>query len=236
MLHFLGIGAQKAGTTWLHAMLSQHPSLKLPNAKELHYWDKQYPHAPIQNYLNFFHDQAHYEGEITPAYASLPSSTIEVIYEHLPRLKLLYCLRNPIDRAWSAACMFLTRAQMELDEASDQWFLDHFFSKGSRLRGNYELCIRNWTAFYPRESLLLLDYDLIKSSPEQLLTACCQHLEIPPFTETQLQQMLLATKVFEGKGYELRPRLKQALIHLYTPQIHALSEYLDQDFSHWIQE
>ena len=83
MLHFLGIGAQKAGTSWLHAMLSQHPKLALPKDKELHYWDKQYPQAPVQNYLNFFHQQDRYEGEITPAYASLPISTIEAIYQHL---------------------------------------------------------------------------------------------------------------------------------------------------------
>lgn len=236
MLHFLGIGAQKAGTTWLHAMLSQHPMLKLPPAKELHYWDKQFPQAPVQNYLNFFNQSAHFEGEITPSYATLPRSTIQVIHQHLPDLKLIYSLRNPIDRAWSAACMFLTRAQMELDEASDAWFLDHFYSKGSRLRGDYESCIRSWTSVYPKPHLLLLDYDLIKSEPATLLQLCCEHLQIPDFTAMQLNTMFLSAKVFEGQGYEHRPALKQALIHLYTPQIHSLSQYLNQDFSHWTQE
>lgn len=236
MLNFLGIGAQKAGTTWLHTMLSQHPLLKLPQAKELHYWDKQFPQAPVQNYLNFFQQTDRLEGEITPAYASLPLSTIQVIHQHLPQLKLIYSLRNPMDRAWSAACMFLTRAQMELDEASDQWFLDHFYSKGSRLRGDYESCIRHWTSYYPKENLLLLDYDLIKSDPATVLHLCCTHLNLPDFTEAQLKDMLLAVKIFEGKGYELRPRLKQALIQLYTPQIHSLSQYLKQDLSHWIQD
>jgi hypothetical protein len=41
--HFLGIGAQKAGTTWLHAMLRQHDELWLPPVKELHYFDRRYP-------------------------------------------------------------------------------------------------------------------------------------------------------------------------------------------------
>ena len=36
---FLGIGAQKSGTTWLHANLSRHRSLFLPDEKELHYFD-----------------------------------------------------------------------------------------------------------------------------------------------------------------------------------------------------
>lgn len=236
MLHFLGLGAQKAGTTWLHEMLSLHPQLALPKDKELHYWDKQFPHSPVQDYLNFFNRTDRLEGEITPAYSTLPPSTIAVIQQHLPQLKLIYVLRNPIDRAWSAACMFLTKAQMELEEASDQWFLDHFYSKGSRLRGDYETSIRNWRQYYSEEQMLLLDYASIQAEPVALLQRCCQHLGIQAFSEAELNSLLLNTKVFEGKGYELRPRLKQALIHLYTPQIHSLSRYLNQDFTHWLYE
>ena len=40
---FLGIGAQKAGTTWLHAMLSMHEEIWLPHLKELHYFDRKFP-------------------------------------------------------------------------------------------------------------------------------------------------------------------------------------------------
>ena len=38
-LHFLGIGAQKAGTTWLFEKLREHPSLSFPGGKEVHFWD-----------------------------------------------------------------------------------------------------------------------------------------------------------------------------------------------------
>lgn len=37
--HFLCIGAQKAGTSWLFANLNQHPSVWMPPIKELHYFD-----------------------------------------------------------------------------------------------------------------------------------------------------------------------------------------------------
>ena len=36
---FIGIGAQRAGTSWLHAVLERHPALWLPPVKELHYFD-----------------------------------------------------------------------------------------------------------------------------------------------------------------------------------------------------
>lgn len=38
--HFLCIGAQKAGTTWLYAMVKQHPSIWVPPIKEVHFFDK----------------------------------------------------------------------------------------------------------------------------------------------------------------------------------------------------
>ena len=37
---FLGIGAQRAGTTWLYRCLRQHPQLYLPGTKEIHYFDR----------------------------------------------------------------------------------------------------------------------------------------------------------------------------------------------------
>ena len=36
---FICIGAQKAGTTWLHAALSNYKDIGLPHIKELHYFD-----------------------------------------------------------------------------------------------------------------------------------------------------------------------------------------------------
>lgn len=38
--HFLGIGAPKAGTTWLYENLRQHPQVWLPPLKEIHYFDR----------------------------------------------------------------------------------------------------------------------------------------------------------------------------------------------------
>src|SRR4028119_992690 len=37
---FIGIGAQKAGTTWLHRNLQAHPQIHMPR-KEVHYFDRK---------------------------------------------------------------------------------------------------------------------------------------------------------------------------------------------------
>lgn len=41
--HFLGIGAQKSGTTWLSKQMRCHPDLWLTPRKELHYFDRNFP-------------------------------------------------------------------------------------------------------------------------------------------------------------------------------------------------
>lgn len=38
---FIGIGAQKAGTTWLYRNLQAHPEVWMPPIKELHYFDEK---------------------------------------------------------------------------------------------------------------------------------------------------------------------------------------------------
>jgi hypothetical protein len=38
-----GIGAQKAGTTWLCAFMAAHPSIHMARGKELHYWNSVRP-------------------------------------------------------------------------------------------------------------------------------------------------------------------------------------------------
>lgn len=40
---FIGIGAQKAGTSWLHAQLQSFPGVWMPPVKEIHYFDRGLP-------------------------------------------------------------------------------------------------------------------------------------------------------------------------------------------------
>ncbi len=46
--HFLGIGAQRAGTTWVHSMLSSNPAVWLPPMKELHFFDAPGGRRPLR--------------------------------------------------------------------------------------------------------------------------------------------------------------------------------------------
>jgi hypothetical protein len=107
-VHFLGIGAQKAGTTWLFRQLSRHPQLLFPQGKEMHFWNRHHHgEGDGPQWVNKLQSEVHHHpdgrpiltGEMTPAYAILPRETIAAVHELCPRIRLFIVLRNPIERA-----------------------------------------------------------------------------------------------------------------------------------------
>jgi hypothetical protein len=68
---FLGVGAPRSGTTWLHVMLSQHPDIWMPPLKEVHYFDSIDPTIDEKGHVDslsyrikwmFFKRMKHYIG------------------------------------------------------------------------------------------------------------------------------------------------------------------------------
>lgn len=59
------------------------------------------------------------ESGITPAYPAFLMATIQQSGKHLPNLRLIYILRIPKNRAWSAALMNLNFIDMKFEQASD---------------------------------------------------------------------------------------------------------------------
>ena len=107
---FLCIGAQKSGTTWLHRVLMGHPDIYLPPQKEVHYFNSHYRRHSLAWYsAQFETGRGKSCGDITPAYGVLDESKVRYMKTLMPRAKIILILRDPIDRAWSAANMHLCR-------------------------------------------------------------------------------------------------------------------------------
>ncbi|MEO1352479.1 MAG: sulfotransferase domain-containing protein [Cyanobacteria bacterium J06635_15] len=252
MIDFLGIGAQKAATTWLCKNLGVHPHICFPAGKEIHFWDHQYPAKGVEHWLNLFPANAEpiKQGEITPAYGTLSLGKIQQIFAVAPNLRLFYSIRNPIERAWSSAQMALRRAEMLEHEASDQWFIDHFLSKGSRSRSDYLGTIARWTGVFPSHSLLLIFYDDIFTNPKQVLKHVSEHIGVDSgFWNTRSEETLkLIIRPSLGVPFSyppnqaasivssIRSSLRAFLIDLYRSDIEKMSNYFQRDLSHWLQE
>jgi hypothetical protein len=114
---FLIIGAMKGGTTSLHGYLRQHREVFMPERKELNFFLDEYAGPPIdppeeRNWsrgLTWYEQQfAGAEGELavgeaSPNYSRYPTypGVAERIAAVVPKVKLIYLVRNPIDRVFS---------------------------------------------------------------------------------------------------------------------------------------
>ena len=252
---FLGIGAQKSGTTWVYHQLKRHPQVLFPGGKEFHFWDLV-PDMPAAHWLEHLSPPSisgcsgvTHCGEITPSYALLSSETVGTIQRACPDLKVFIVLRNPIERAWSAALMALDRCQMTLEEASDQWFIDHVFSRASRSRGDYLSTIRTWQKHFGGNQFAVLFYDQIAKAPDAFLNQLSRHLGIDgtffadspveelavPVVPTLSSQQRLTPIDRKLNQLAARPGVLSELHRLYDAPILALQEQLQLPLEHWIQ-
>ena len=153
--NFLGIGAVRGGSTWLHALLDTHPEVWLPTEKrkELVYFDRLY-HKGDSWYLRQFEAAptgAVAVGEISPKYLASPEAPGR-IRRSLPHLdRLMVILRDPASRAWSEY-----QWRIRHDRVSDDVheFLSNRpeFDSGSR----YGQTLPAYLAEFSREHLLVL--------------------------------------------------------------------------------
>lgn len=228
----MGIGAQKSGTTWLYNTLKKNNRIAFPIGKEVHFWDQHYDRG-FEWYEGNFQDERYINGDITPAYGHLSIEKIREIHSMMSHLRLIYLIRNPIDRAWSSAKMDLSREEMSIEKTPDQWFIDHFQSNESLARGDYETNIRRWRNVFPADQLLIIRYETICNNPIAAANMCLKHIGLGDlFSDKDKEQ--LAIKVFEGNSAKLRLSLRPSLLEIYQNRIISLGNYLDEDFSSWL--
>ena len=220
---FIGIGAQKAGTTWLSHNLQLHPNVWMPRNKELHYFDDRIndPRNPISRIYRRMTGKGHVnrrwrrqvkgrlrshwkrvsgrdllwdlryyagapgdgwyatlfepgrgkvKGEITPAYSTLGLDDVAHVHDLVPEAKIIFMLRNPIERAWSQYVMRLDRSgQRDFGLTRHRKLLRNVEREGSRSRTDYLQALENWTTFYPEERIFVGFLEDVHFYPGELL-------------------------------------------------------------------
>ncbi len=174
------IGVQKAGTTTLNDWISQHPQVFCYNSlKDIPLFVK-FPQPDKLNKRLLLE---------TPAYDNEPvifhSAVNYIFYPSLsqqiaakqPKAKLILILRNPVARAISSYFYFkkMMRETRNIEEAliyqpkkdfeitrdnNDFTYIEHGF---------YYEQVKTCLEYFPKEQLLILDYEDLKKAPENLL-------------------------------------------------------------------
>jgi len=189
--NFLVIGAPRSGTSWIHDNLRRHPQVFLPKTKELHYFDRDYERG-IDYYEAQFVDWAgqHSVGEVTPGYLSgvfFPDRNIpQLIRSHLPNVKLVAVLRNPVERAYSHYWHNVAQDARNLDLTFEQ----KLQQRPQILReGFYFEHLSRYLSLFPRRQMLLLLYDDLEKDPSGFLRQIYEFLGIDAHFQSGIESV-----------------------------------------------
>ena len=167
------IGAQKAGTTSLYHYLNQHSDICFSAIKEITYFvdDEFYQKGP--EYLESFFGHHQSEKVIASSFVHmLPDSDApQRVHEYNPQMKIIICLREPIERAQSAYFYALKNGWEESETSFEDAFQRNlnkadypkirFHDLNYFENGLYYQQIQNWLKYFPREQLYFVkDTDL----------------------------------------------------------------------------
>lgn len=153
---FIIIGAMKAGTSSLYHYLRLHPEVAMAAEKELAYfvsaWNWKRGEAW---YRGWFDPSAAARGEASPQYTCYPQypDVPERMHALLPDVRLLYVVRDPVERLVSHYRHNVAKGieQRPLADALDEPDAVYL------VRSQYYRQIERFLRFYERDQLLIVD-------------------------------------------------------------------------------
>lgn len=172
--NFLFIGPDKTGSSWLFSLLQAHPQCFVPECKDIYFFDRYYQRG-MAWYLDFFQEAKPHHlavGELSHDYM-FSSEALERISNDLPNVKLLTCLRNPIDRSFSHY-LYLVRSgltKLPFREALTEFpeILEHSL---------YWKYLSPWFAEFGIERIKVLWFEMLRDDPEKFANECLQFLGV----------------------------------------------------------
>ena len=195
MPNFLVIGAMKAGTTSLYRYLREHPDVFMPPIKELEFfasagtWDRG---------LSWYRKQfegasgATAVGEASTAYSKSPivRGVPGRIAEHIPDCRMIYLVRDPIERIRSHYEHRVAIGAERLPLA-DAVFEEPIYLTCSR----YADQVDRYREHFPREQLLVIRSEDLLRSRQATVRRIFRFLDVDPdFVPSTLDQEFYRTE------------------------------------------
>lgn len=197
--NFLYIGTSKAGSTWLYAVLSQHPEIYVAPGKGLYFFSSHYGMG-VEWYRQHFHGASGKRaiGDISHNYLYSREAP-ERIAAMNPGMKLLVCLREPVDRAFSDYLHRVKNGEIDVpfEEAMEQVpsLVEH---------GRYHKYLRNYIEQCGRDNIHVGVFDELCSAPDVFANRIFDFLEIGSWT--------------------LPPHLRRKIMPAGEPRVYAVAQ------------
>jgi hypothetical protein len=191
-------------------------------------------YADIEAYYEYFAHLAHRRadvrvvGDMTPSYAGLPASVLASVRESLGQhgltVRVIFLMRDPVDRIWSAARMI--RRNRRLTSLRDADVIRSLYRTAScELRTRYDETIRNLEAAFPAEAVLYQFYESLFSADQ--VREITDFLELP-FVEPDTAVRFNASP----KTQEVSENLQREIVSFYRPVYEFCSDRFGADVIH----
>lgn len=247
------IGTMKSGTTVLAHNLNRHPDVRLvknPNdpkiaSTELRFWNNMslyntFEKYGISWYKKLFKCNDKLQFEKCANYIE-QKSTMKRIAKYIPNVKLVLCIRNPSNRAYSEFKMQKPNRVLTYETA---------VKKGYLRRGEYhKQIINNILPFFPKENLHIIIQERMKQNTTEEMNKLYKFIGVPEldydiqivtFEEATNRNLDLKKdgkikkyKVWETKYKPINPELKEQFDEYFESHNQKLFELLGEEIKEW---
>ena len=172
------IGAMKSGTTSLHRYLNLHPEISMSHPKELNFFSNKINwQKGIQWYDSNFTEKVKILGESSTNYTKFPTYTgvAEKMHAVLPDAKLIYLLRDPIERIKSHYIenFFSGREIRTIHRVLRDIDNNHYLNCSK-----YYCQLEQYLNYYPGSNISIIDSFDLKNKRQQTLRTIFRFLGV----------------------------------------------------------
>ena len=257
MPNFLVIGAPKAGTTALHMALSQHPMLYMSAVKEPQFFliDGMWPDAcgdldEALLYEEHARRRADYEALFDPAGLGMlcAESTPLYLYDRdavfrirstIPAARLITIVRDPVERAHSNWAYLRSVGREPVDDfirACDEedrriasgWASHYHYVRLGLYGAQFEYLFTH----FPRDQVLVLNYQQLVDEPIRALDRICEFLRVEQGILSEISQE--NATAHGSRPRQSPPQQRLALLPRFEDDIRLLGSILGEDFTGWL--
>lgn len=184
MVDFIGLGAQKAGTSWVYACLYEHPEICTPQ-KEIHFFSRERFSKGQDWYESQFKrcKEGLKRGEFSTSYLYTPG-TAKKIAEMYPQTKLIAIVRNPMHRAYSQFRNAIKAGEID-KETTFSSYIKH--ASSALAQGKYAEQLSEYYQYYSSLQLLVMVYEDSKEDPLGYIQQIYRHIGVD---DTYVPKML----------------------------------------------
>ncbi|WP_226634513.1 sulfotransferase family protein [Novosphingobium profundi] len=239
------VGAQKAGTTTLHGLLSQHPKIRDGLFKESHFFDKpRLLEEGIGYYRSIFPvlGEGEYTIDSTPMmyHEAVPQIAAGVV----PQARVIMILRDPVKRSFSHYLHNVARGREKLSFeeaiAQEEERIRHtaeelrtenavtynYRAFSYKERSRYDGQIERWRAAFGPDNVKILIFEEFIKAPEQTTNEVLAWIGLSPISLPTSSNRARNTALVRET---LNPETEAALRIEMAPSVQRVRELLGRD-------